>query len=121
MGRFQHGRMCILRVADPAGIEWNGHSRRSETSKLYGGTRYKLQVSLPDGSSFVGVAEDGVDAGLEQGSSFPVKYDPLTKEVALVAMPKQAKAKEKVKAKAKENRPKSASAFPLFQRRKQYL
>ena len=81
MGRFQHGRMCILRVADPAGIEWNGHSRRSETSKLYGGTRYKLAVSLPGGGSFVGVAEDGVDADLEQGSAFPVKYDPLTKDV----------------------------------------
>ena len=49
--------------------------------RTYGGTRYKLAVSLPDGGSFEGVAEDGVDAGLEQDSSFPVKYDPLTKDV----------------------------------------
>jgi len=58
----------------------SGSGRR----RTYAGTRYKLEVHLPDGGSFVGVAEDGVDAGSEQGSSFPVKYDTLTKDVVRV-------------------------------------
>jgi hypothetical protein len=52
--------------------------------RTYGGTRYKLAVSLPGGGSFEGVAEDGVQDGLEQGGSFPVKYDSLTKDVVRI-------------------------------------
>jgi hypothetical protein len=64
---------------------------------MYNNVRVKLEVRLPDGGSFEAVAEDTTDVSeqLEEGKSYPVKYDPLTKEVALVAMPKQPKPKEK--------------------------
>ncbi len=75
----QFGQPATATVLESYDIT-SGNGRK----RTYGGTRYKLQVSLPDGGSFVGVAEDGVDAGLEQGSSFPVKYDPLTKDVVRV-------------------------------------
>jgi len=72
----QFGQLATAIVLESYDIT-SGSGRK----RTYGGTRYKLEVHLPDGGSYVGVAEDSVDAGLEQGSSFPVQYDPLTKDV----------------------------------------
>jgi hypothetical protein len=73
----QFGKPATATVLESYDIT-SGNGRK----RTYAGTRYKLEVSLPDGGSFEGVAEDGVDAGLGQGISFPVKYDPRTKDVA---------------------------------------
>ena len=86
------GQPATATVLDFHGIKtgtWHGHT-------TYGGMRAKLEVHPPDGGSFVAVAEDTFDVGLQlqMGESLPVKYDPLTKEVALM-MPKQPKTKEK--------------------------
>jgi len=88
------GQPATATVLDFYGIKtgtWHGHT-------TYGGTRVKLEVHPPDGGSFEAVAEDTFDVGLQlqMGESLPVKYDPLTKEVALM-MPKQPKTKEKEK------------------------
>jgi hypothetical protein len=86
------GQPATATVLDFYGIKtgtWHGHT-------TYGGMRAKLEVHPPDGGSFVAVAEDTYDVGLQlrMGGIFPVRYDPRTKEVALV-MPRQPKMKEK--------------------------
>ena len=85
------GQPAIATVLDFHGIKtgtWHGHT-------TYGGMRAKLEVHPPDGGSFVAVAEDTFDVGLQlrQGETLHVKYDPRTKEVALV-MPRQPKTKK---------------------------
>ena len=88
------GQPATATVLDFHGIK-TGNNRY--TGNEYNGVRVKLEVHTPEGGSFVNVAEDSSAVGeqLEEGKSYPVKYDPLTKEVALVAMPKQPKPKEK--------------------------
>jgi hypothetical protein len=86
------GQPATATVLDFHGIKtgtWHGHT-------TYGGMRAKLEVHHPDGESFIAVAEDTFDVGLQlrQGETLHVKYDPRTKEVALV-MPRQPKTKEK--------------------------
>jgi hypothetical protein len=86
------GQPATATVLDFHGIKTgtrHGHTK-------YGGMRAKLEVHPPDGGSFIAVAEDAYDVGLQLGigESFPVKYDPRTKEVALV-MPKKMKTKRK--------------------------
>ena len=87
------GQPATATVLDFHGIK-TGNNRY--TGNEYVGVRVKLEVHLPDGGSFEAVAEDTSDVGfqLRERESVPVKYDPLTKEVALV-MPKQPKPKEK--------------------------
>ena len=87
------GQPATATVLDFHGIK-TGNNRY--TGDEFNGVRVKLEVHLPNGESFVNVAEDTTDVGLQlrEGESFPVKYDPLTKEVALVAMPKQPKEKK---------------------------
>lgn len=88
------GQPATATVLDFHGIK-TGNNRY--TGNEYVGVRVKLEVHTPEGGSFEAVAEDTSEVGwqLEEGKSYPVKYDPLTKEVALVAMPKQPKPKEK--------------------------
>ena len=88
------GQPATATVLDFHGIK-TGNNRY--TGNEYVGVRVKLEVHTPEGGSFEAVAEDTSEVGwqLEEGKSYPVKYDPLTKEVALVVMPKQPKPKEK--------------------------
>lgn len=66
------------------------------------GVRFKLKVHTPEGETFEAIAEDSAgeyydtsaQGLLRVGQEVPVKYDPLTKEVAL-AIPKQKKPKVK--------------------------
>jgi hypothetical protein len=62
----------------------------------YLGTRFKLDVHPSRGGPFVGVAEDVLRGMtfIDAGDNVSVKYDPYTKEVALV-MPKKMKIKTK--------------------------
>ena len=88
------GQSATAKVLDSHYIK-TGNNRY--TGNEYNGVRVKLEVHTPEGVSFEAVAEDTTDVGeqLEDGKSYPVKYDPLTKEVALVAMRKQPEPKEK--------------------------
>ncbi len=66
------------------------------------GARYKLRVRTPQGETFEAVTEVSTDeffratmAGMfGVGKEVPVKYDPLTKEVALIIPKKQPKPKK---------------------------
>jgi len=86
------GQPATAKVLDFYGIKTGTIRGLTE----YAGVRVKLEVHLPDGGTFGAVTEDTFDAGLQlrQGESIPVKYDPGTKQVALV-MPAKEKAKKK--------------------------
>jgi len=90
----QFGQPATATVLDFYGIK-TGTSHGWTT---YGGVRVKLEVHPPDGGSFEAIAEDSYDISLQlrEGGSVPVKYDPGTKEVALV-MPRVTKEKVKEK------------------------
>ena len=74
------GQPATATVLDFHGIK-TGNNRY--TGKEYLGVRVKLEVHTPEGGSFEAVAEDTSEVGwqLEEGKSYPVKYDPLTKDV----------------------------------------
>jgi len=69
-----------------------GINERDNRVSVY---RVKLEVHPSSGESFVSVAEDAIRMSnyLSPGDSVSVKYDPSTKEVALV-MPKKIKVKK---------------------------
>ena len=97
----------LVRSAERAALRRNGLPASATVVDFYGikggayhgwreikGVRAKLKVHLPDGGSFEAIVEDTFDVGLQlrQGQTFPVKYDPRTKEVALVMPGKVAEA-----------------------------
>ena len=86
------GQPATAKVLDFYGIKTGTLHGLTE----YAGVRAKLEVHLPGGGTFVAVTEDTYEAGLQlrQGESFPVKYDPRTKAVALVMPAKATKIKK---------------------------
>ncbi len=85
----QFGQPATAKVLDFRGIKTG--TRHGHT--MYGGMRAKLEVIPLKGETFIAVAEDSYDIGLqlEVGKLLPVKYDPLTREVALAISPKTVK------------------------------
>ena len=76
---------------------------RSKWGPTVVGVRLKLKVHTPEGDTFEAIAEDSAgeyyaanaEGLLEIGREVPVKYDPLTKEVALATMPRHKQPKVK--------------------------
>ena len=99
----------LIRNNQRAALRRNGQPATATVLDFYGvkggtyqlwreikGVRIKLKVHLPDGGSFETVVEDTFEVGLQlrQGQTFPAKYDPRTKDVALVMPAKAAEEKK---------------------------
>jgi hypothetical protein len=88
----QFGQPATATVLEFYGIKMGTDKGRT----LYDGVRVKVEVHPSEGGSFESVAEDTSDEvwmQLQNGATFPVKYDPRTREVAFVK-PKKMKTKK---------------------------
>lgn len=82
----------LLRFGESATAEVLAVAGTNESVNRVGVYRVRLLVQPSKGESFIGVAEDAIRMVnmMSAGDTVPVKYDPRTKEVALV-LPKKVK------------------------------